>query len=166
MLGTIYELGRETGEGTRFMGAVSYGNPKKGWLIDLYGDFQKFPGPTDHTTGQISLHYSLAHGRVGGLYFYQDRQADPRLEVASAYGVADLFSKVSLVGRVDRLLVPSPRGNDIDYLPFDPSAKATLLIAGMEWRPCAYFSLTPNLETILYNRNLEGYKPKNDCSSG
>ena len=148
------------------MGAVSYGNPKKGWLIDLYGDFQKFPGPTDHTTGQISLHYSLAHGRVGGLYFYQDREQDPRLEVASAFGVADLFSKVSLVGRVDRLMAPSPRGNDIDYLPFDPSAKATLLIAGMEWRPCAYFSLTPNLETILYNRNLEGYKPKNDCSSG
>ena len=97
MLGSGYDLGRETGEGTKFMGAVSYGNPKKGWLIDLYGDFQKLPGPTDHTTGQISLHYSLAKGRVGGLYSYQDREADPRLEVASAYGVADLFTKVSLV---------------------------------------------------------------------
>jgi hypothetical protein len=60
------------------------------------------------------------------------------------------------------LLTPSPKGNDIDYLPFDPNSKATLFIAGFEWRPCGYFALNPNLETILYDRDDQGNRPKND----
>ena len=144
------------------MGSVSYGKPKKGLLVGLYGDFQRLRGRTDHTTGQINLHYSLARGQIGGLYFNQDREDDPRLEVASAYGIAKLSPKFSLIGRVDRLLKPSPRGNIIDYLPFDPSVKATLLIGGIEWYPCPYFSLAPNFETILYDRNDQGYRPETD----
>jgi hypothetical protein len=161
-IGSGADLGRETGEGSKFMGAVSFGQVAKGLLVDFYGDYQRLPGPTDRTTGQVTLHYSLARGRIGGLYFYQDREEDPRLEVASTYGIADLSPKLSLIGRVDRLLTPSPKGNDIDYLPFDPSSKATLFIAGFEWRPCEYFALNPNLETILYDRDDQGNRPKND----
>ncbi len=162
MVGAGGDIGRETGESPKIMGRVSFGDSKEGLLVGLYADYQRLPGLTDRTTGQVNIHFPFARGRIGGLYSYQDRQADPRLEVASAYGIVDLSSKVSLIGRLDRLLSPSPSGNSIDYLPFDPSAKATLLIGGIEWRPCRYFSLTPNLESILYDRDDRGDKPQND----
>ncbi len=69
---------------------------------------------------------------------------------------------VSLVGRVDRLIKPSPSGNDIDYLPFDPTAPATLFIGGVELRAYRGLYVTPNAEIITYDRNDAGVPPTTD----
>lgn len=162
MLGTGNELGRETGEGTKFMGAISVGDSKKGFLVDVYGDFQELPGRTDRSTGQLFVEYTFSQARLGGLYSYQDRQDDPRLVVASLFIESDSARDVTLIGRIDRLFAPSPKGNSIDYLPFDPDSKATFLIGGMEWRPHRFLSLAPNVEAIFYDRNGEGDQPRSD----
>ena len=49
--------------------------------------------------------------------------------------------ELGLVGRIDRLIEPSPRGNDIDYIPFDPSAPATLYLAAFEHQKADLFIL-------------------------
>jgi hypothetical protein len=162
MLGTGADFGKETGEGQKFMGAITWGGAKSGWLFDVYGDFQELPESTDRRTFQVFSAYQGEGGRLGLQYTYQDREEDPRLELASTFGVVDLSPKVSFVGRVDRLFAPSPKGNDIDYLPFDPNAKATLFIAGVEFRLHRYVSLMPNVEFILYDEPDNGVKPKND----
>lgn len=161
MWGTGAEFGRETGEGNKFMGAVSLGGDR-GWLFDVYGDFQELPEATDKTTFQIFTAHRGERSRFGFLYHYQDREEDPRLELASAFGVVDLSPSTRLIGRVDRLFAPSPKGNDIDYLPFDPTTEATLLIAALEFRVHRYLSLIPNVEVILYDDPETGETPKND----
>lgn len=107
--------------------------------------------------------YKVEKGRGGFLYSNQDRQEDPGLELASIFVVRKLGEGVSVVGRIDRLIKPSPSGNDIDYLPFDPSAPATLFIAGVEFEVDRGFYLTPNVEIITYGRNDAGEEPTMDA---
>ncbi len=161
MVGTGADYGKETGEGQKSMGAVTLGEDRA-WTLDVYLDFQELPGATDWTTYQVFGAYRHSAGRVGVQYSYQDREEDPRLEVASAFGLVELSRMAGLIGRVDRLLEPSPKGNDIPYLPFDPTARATLLIAGIELRLHQFLKLTPNVEVILYDDPDEGEKPKDD----
>jgi hypothetical protein len=70
--------------------------------------------------------------------------------------------KTRLVGRLDRLIKPSPKGNNISYLPFDPSAAATTLFAGVEFQPSPHFFVTPNAVVTYYDRNDEGIRPETD----
>jgi hypothetical protein len=161
MIGSGAERGKETGEGQKLMGAFTWEN-ERGWLVDLYADTQRLPGPTDRTTFQLFGAYRRTNSRFGLQYTYQDREEDPRLEVGSAYGIFDLSPRFSLVGRIDHLFAPSPKGNDIPYLPFSPDARANLLIAAVEWRPNRYVSLLPNVESIFYGDSSGGQQPEND----
>lgn len=161
MVGSGNTWGKETGEGDKLQAALHFGGDE-GWLVDLYGDHQRLPGATDRTTFQVIAGYRRPGARLILQYAYQDREEDPRLEVVSTYGVVDVTRSISLIGRVDRLLAPSPNGNDIDYLPFDPSAKATLLIGAAEFRFGRTVSLMPNVEAILYDDPSDAPKPKDD----
>ena len=69
---------------------------------------------------------------------------------------------MSVIGRVDRILEPSPKGDNISYIPFDPSARATMFLAGLEYRFNEKFRLTPNLILTIYDRNDEGERPNDD----
>ncbi|HKX57610.1 MAG TPA: hypothetical protein VJN01_15980, partial [Xanthomonadales bacterium] len=100
--------------------------------------------------------------RWGVQYSYQDRGADSPLDVASAFLVARAGEKRNWIARVDRLFEPSPRGNGIDYLPFDPTAPATLLLGGLEFQAHEHFTLTPNVVVIYYDHNDEGVRPETD----
>lgn len=162
MLDSGADFGTETGEGQKLQTAITWGGDR-GWLVDVYGDHQRLSGETDRTTFQVFTAYRTRRGRVALQYAYQDRQDDPRLELASTFGVVELTPKIVLVGRVDRLLAPSPKGNDIDYLPFSPRSKATLLIAATELRFNEIFSLMPNVETIFYDHPTDGGpRPEDD----
>jgi len=68
----------------------------------------------------------------------------------------------SLVGRVDRLLEPSPKGDGIAYLPMDSSARATMVFAGVEFRLHPQLALTPNVVVATYDRNDQGLRPQTD----
>mgnify|MGYP001546434650 FL=1 len=67
-----------------------------------------------------------------------------------------------MTGRIDRIMEPSPRGDNISYIPFDPTAKATLYLAGLEYKVSDNLYVTPNTIVISYDRNDDGARPNTD----
>ena len=106
---------------------------------------------------QQTKNYSL-----GFVYTHQDRQEDPTLELAALMGVAHFSDKIDLIAQVQRLLQPSVKGNDIAYIPFDPSATATNFVAGIEYRLSDRIFITPNIVYTHYGINPQGVRPEDD----
>jgi hypothetical protein len=144
MGGAGLEFGNESGDGRKWMGALTW-KPSPLWLVDLYLDHETLRGPFDRMTFQAFVGYRTETLRWGAQYSRQDRQDDPTLELASAFVVRRLGKRLSLAGRVDRIMEPSPKGDNISYLPFDPRARATFLIGGLECRVAPHLFITPNL---------------------
>jgi len=161
MFGAEADFGNETDDGRKWMWALSW-EPAPNWVIDLYTDHERLNGPTDRTTIQAFVGYKTDTLSWGAQYSHQDREDDPTLELASAFVWNRVGKKTRLVGRVDRLIKPSPRGNNIAYLPFDPTAPATMFIGGLEFQPSPHFFLTPNFVWTRYDRNDEGVRPNTD----
>jgi hypothetical protein len=161
MYGAPIDFGSDSNDRERWMGAVGW-QPGDGWTIDLYADYEALDGPHDRSTRQIFLARQAERWRLGLQYSNQDRQEEPPLELASVFFVRQLRERSSLVGRVDRLLEPSPRGDGISYLPMDPSARATMLFAGVEFELHPHLLLTPNVVYTRYDRNSEGVRPDAD----
>lgn len=153
--------GAEAGDGRKWMGALTW-RPAEPWSLDLYADHETLDGPADRRTLQAFLGYQAEQLRWGLQYSNQDREQDPPLELASAFLVAGLGEAFSAIGRIDRLLEPSPKGDGISYLPMDPTARATMFIAGLEWRMRPHLTLTPNVVVTTYDRNDQGIRPRTD----
>jgi hypothetical protein len=161
MYGSGLEYANQGGGGDKLMGALTW-SPSERLDIDLYTDYEKRPGPTDRQTWQLYLGNGGKRLRWGLQYSHQDRQDDPALELASGFLVAGMRETVSFIARIDRLLEPSPRGDDIAYIPFDPSARATMTLAGVEWRLTPIFRVTPNVIWTTYGINSDGVRPDDD----
>ena len=155
------EFGAEAGDGRKWMAALNWTSPE-GLEVDFYTDFEQLVGPSDRKTAQVFVGQKTETLRWGAQYSYQDREDDPRLELASAFAVKSVTDKMSVIGRVDRILEPSPKGDNISYIPFDPSAKATMMLSGIEYRFNDKFRLTPNMIWTLYDRSDEGTRPNDD----
>jgi len=155
------DFGNETGDGRKWMGALTW-KPATRWTVDLYADYEILPGPTDRSTLQAFIGDENDGFRWGAQYSYQDRQDDPTLELASAFVIGRVGKKTNLVGRVDRLFQPSPAGNNISYLPFDPSAPATFFIAGVEFQINPHLKISPNTVVTTYDHNDEGVRQRTD----
>lgn len=161
MVGTGIEIGAENGDGRKVMGALTW-NASGSFVVDFYLDYERLAGPSDRTTLQVFAGRKTDTRRWGIQYSHQDREDDPRLELASAFLVQSLREPLSLIGRVDRILEPSPRGDNIAYVPFDPTARATMLLAGLEYRFSPVFRVTPNVIHTTYGRNAAGVRPDDD----
>lgn len=161
MAAAAVKFGAESNPNDRQMAAINW-TPTSALSFDFYVDYEQRDGPFDRTTWQAFAGYSTDSLRWGLQYSNQDRELDPPLELASAFVVAASSEKNSLIGRVDRIIEPSPRGNDISYLPFDPSAPATMLIGAWEHRFNPHLRLTPNVVVINYDRNEAGIRPETD----
>ncbi len=161
MLASKINIGNESDDKPKWMGAISW-KPAPNWILDFYVDYEGRNGPVDRTTIQGFASYDTPELAWGIQYSNQDREDDAPLDLASTFFRSRLVEKVTLVGRIDRLFEPSPRGNDIAYLPFDPSAKATTLFAGVEYRATPHFYITPNIVYTRYDKNDEGNRPKSD----
>lgn len=162
MAGAGVDFGADSNnEDQRWMGAVSW-SPAAGWVLDFYSDFNKTRGRGDRHTLQGFISYKGERYRWGAQYAHQDRQDDPPLELASVFAAAGLSTGFSLIGRVDRLFEPSPKGNDISYIPFDSSAPATLFIGAAEFEISPHVTMTPNIVFTRYDVNDEGARPEND----
>lgn len=161
MMGTKFQIGDSSADFRKWMAAVSW-KPAPNWILDVYIDYQSFPGPADTSTVQGFAAYQNDRFAWGIQYSNQDREEDAPLELASTFFRAPLAEKTTLIGRVDRLFEPSPKGNDIAYLPYDPGAKATTLFTGVEFRTGPHFCMTPNIVYTRYDKNDEGVRPKSD----
>ena len=161
MAATGAEFGAEAGDGRKWMAALNWTSPT-GIELDLYTDFEKLAGPSDRTTAQVFVGQKTDAVRWGAQYSYQDREDDPPLELASAFYVGQLEDKASVIGRIDRIIEPSPKGNNISYVPFDPTAPAMMFLAGLEYRVNDVFRFTPNLILTVYDRADDGTRPNDD----
>ena len=155
------EFGGDSGDRTRWMGAMTW-KPSPKWTFDVYADYEQLSGPADRTTLQGFVGYQTGTLAWGAQYSHQNREKYPNLELASAFARFRLGEKTRLVGRIDRLFEPSPRGNSIAYLPFDPSARAITFFGGVEFEAAPHFFITPNTVLTYYDRNDEGIRPKTD----
>ena len=143
------------------MGAVTWRGPT-GFLIDAYMDYESRPGPYDRSTWQFLVGKKTAQYTLGFEYTNQDRGEDPDLELATVMAVVKLSGAWSAMGQLHRLFKPSVKGNDIAYIPFDPTAKATNLVAGLEYRFNDHFVLSPNIVWTHYSVNESGVRPDDD----
>ncbi|MDG0991832.1 MAG: hypothetical protein P8Q31_08385 [Luminiphilus sp.] len=145
----------------KFMGAMTW-RPTPGTLLDAYVDHESRPGRLDRSTFQLFAAQQTERYSVGLVYTHQDRQEDPTLELAALMGVVRLSNKIDLITQVQRLFQPSIKGNDIAYIPFDPSATATNIVAGIEYRLTNRIFITPNIVYTHYGVNPQGVRPEDD----
>jgi hypothetical protein len=155
------DFGSDGDHHERWMGAITW-LPAAGWTVDAYADYQALDGPHDRSTWQVFVARQSEGRRWGILYANQDRQADPSLELVSAFVVRDLGPRHAWFLRADRLIEPSPRGDGIAYLPMDPSAPATMFFGGVEFRLSETFRLTPDVVLTRYDHNDAGVRPRAD----
>jgi hypothetical protein len=161
MLGTKVEFGNETDDSKKWMGALTW-KPSPKWSFDLYTDHEELTGLTDRTTFQAFVGYKTDTLAWGAQYSHQDREEDPTLELASAFVTNRVGEITTLIGRVDRIMQPSPKGDNISYLPFDPTAPATMFMAGVQFQASPHIFIIPNTVVTYYDQNDEGVRPKTD----
>jgi len=161
MLGTRFEFGAESSDNPRYMAALNW-KPAPGWDVDLYMDHENRDTANDLSTVQLFISRQRENLRWGALYSNVDIERKKTEQFVSFYIVGDLDDKRSLVARVDRIFEPSARGNNIAYIPFDPTAPATLYLGAYEYRLRENLTITPNFIVIVYDRNDLGMQPKTD----
>lgn len=127
------------------------------------------PQGADRQAFQVFTAYQHAKGRAGFNYLWgkRDEAADgsvpgAEVTVVSGFGVLNVRpQKLSLLGRIDRVMDPLPDGS-VDYLPISTAAPFTFGLVGVEYylHPSVRFS--PNLELVAYDRPGSNPKPDDD----
>ena len=161
MVGVGANFGSESGDGNNFMAAINW-KLSEHWMLDFYVDAERRPGPNDTASAQIFAGYQSNNLRFGAQYIYRDRESQPSGELASVFAVGQAGQNSRWIGRIDRIMEPSPKGDNISYIPFDPTARATMFLGGFEYSVSEHFRVTPNTILISYDRNDEGIRPNTD----
>lgn len=140
--------------------------PTAGFTVEGYVDWEKRPGKKDRYTVQGLLGYERPKFRGAALFGRQTRKSGTAVAAAnipytSLFFSAKLASQVWGLARFDRMFKPNPDGDKIPYIPFDKTAKSSLLIFGFDLLPVKDVHLMPNIVAVLYDGSV-GPKPKND----
>jgi len=140
--------------------------PSSDWIFEIYGDYADKDGGFDWYTWQAFLGYKSELFWAGILYADQSREqsegGDGKLRIGSVYAAGSISDQFNIFARVDRMFDPNPEGDKIPFIPFDPTAKSTFILAGVDWSPIKDVSFIPNIEFITYDRNSDGIVPPND----
>jgi hypothetical protein len=141
--------------------SVMFGfDPTAAYTVEVSGAYNSTAGQT-RATAQLVAGAKVGKARFGTILAHQDR-GDTNLDVATVFGVVGITPKVNGIVRIDKLFDPVPDGAAVAFLPLDPNAKATLLIAAVEWRLHRYFGLMPNVEYVHYNGQAGSTAPADD----
>jgi hypothetical protein len=149
--------GAETNSGKKAAAVLGFA-PSPGAILELYADAEERESE-DRTTLQAVAGYRGAGYRFGAQYAQQQRKSpasDFDLDLASVFAVWSLRENLNLIARVDRMFDPNPEGERIAYLPFDPTAKSTLVIAGVDFALHRNLGVVPNIEWITYGSGPAG----------
>ena len=116
---------------------------------------RKPPRGTNRTIYQVFDAYNGEKNRCGVQYARQTREMAPGLEldldIASVYAVFQLKEHLNLLTRVDRMFDPNPDGDQVAYIPFDPTAESTLALVGLDFEIGDRIDLIPNVEVVSYD---------------
>ena len=164
MIGTGTGTRSEVDKDKRLYLALS-AKPNKSWVFEAYADWENRTADKDIQTLQGFAGYEAKRFKGGAQYAHQTRQqgpgkADLSLDILSVFGTGKINEKTLWLLRVDRGFDPDPSGATTAYLPFDPKAKSTLFLGGIEFLPVPSVHLTPNIEVVTYGGVTP--KPKTD----
>ncbi len=148
-------------------GALSVAwSPSEALTFEGYGEYADAEGVEDAYTWRLFGAYVLKSFRIGGEYADQTLKVanapDVKRRFFSAFASAMVIDQVDIFLRVDRMLDPNPAGNKIAFIPFDPTAKSTFVLAGVEWSPVKDVFITPNIEYVTYTQNSANITPGDD----
>lgn len=166
MFGNGTGVGAETNKGKKVYLSVGM-QVTSGLLVQAYGDWEDRPGRTNRYLWQLFAVYQEEAFRFGGLFAQQSREEERRartrrLEIASVFGAGRLTKHIWAFARYDRIFDPNPDGAEIDFLPFDPTAEANLLILGVDLRLAEQVHVMPNVETVFYDEVPGTGRPDTD----
>jgi hypothetical protein len=168
VLGQGSDLGFETDKVNKGQVAFSYLREDRKYFADVYLDYlDESEDENEDSAWSYQLHggWNGKSNYAGLQYFQRDWDNHPaeKLRVASAYYV-HAFGRPNwdIIGRIDYLLDPSVKGNGIDYIPFDPTARATALFAGIDVKLHKNVDIMPNVKYITYDTNDAGIRPDDD----
>ena len=166
--GQSSDLGFATDKVRKGEVAFTYMPEDRQFFVDLYLDYLDEDEEENQDT---AWSYQLFGGWNGkrnyaGLLYFERRWNDfeaGEFRLTSAYYVHIFGSrKWDLVTRIDYLLDPSVKGNGIDYIPFDPTARATALFGGVDIKLHKNVDIMPNVKYVTYDTNDEGIRPDAD----
>ena len=139
---------------------------KNGLIFEAYGDYADQPNHTDTYILQGFIAYKAEKFRIGVQYTNQwihQTNADKRdLRILSGFVTSDISNCFSLLLRGDRSFDVNPKADGIDFIPFDPTAKFTLIIFGIDFHPVKNVKIIPNIEFAKYDKNSVGITPDDD----
>ncbi len=155
MIGNGNSNKNEANKQKKVMGAVG------AWLTDNlivegYADYDGRPDHKNRNTLQGFIAYRGEQARIGFMLAQQKRQdgvgnPDKSWTVWSAFATAKITDKTSVFARVDGLSDPNPDGAGISYLPFDPTAKSTFMLGGVDFQLSSQVHVIPNVEVVSYS---------------
>jgi hypothetical protein len=128
--------------------------PTDAWAVEAYADYEDRVDSGDRTTYHGLLGYKVENFRSGVQYIRQLRKEtgdDVELRVLSAWVTGEISDNVWLFGRVDRNFDANPEGDRIAYIPFDPTAPNTFVLAGLDWWVRDTVGFSPNVEVVVYD---------------
>jgi hypothetical protein len=140
--------------------------PIENTSFQIYGDWNDYYGKNDWFTFHVFCGLEFQHINLGAQYVRQIRNIENKnaiiINAVSVFFSISINDDFSFLGRVDRMLDQNPKGNAINYLPFNTTAKSTMLIIGLDYHPVKDISIIPNAEAIIYDKNEIGNKPSID----
>lgn len=148
--------------------AFTYMPEDRRFFADLYVDYLDESEDENEDSAWSFQLFGGWNGKANyaGLHYFQrswENNSAERLRVLSSYFVHAFGNRHwDIVGRIDRLLDPSVKGDGIDYIPFDPTAKATAIFAGIDIKLHKNVDCMPNVKYVTYDRNDEGIRPDDD----
>lgn len=158
---------QEIDKGKSFMASLSFW-PIKELVLEGYADYADRAGAADTyiTQGFLGYNSKTLHG---GIQYSQqllkakdDQSEEITLKVLSVFLSGNILNNIKLLGRVDRMLEPNPKGPDVAYTPFNDTASFTEIIAGVDISVHEDIKIIPNVKFAMYDENKEGNKPAND----
>ncbi len=167
MIGNSSGNKQEIDKEKSLMASISYW-PTKEIVFQIYGDRAERNGYVTTYIGQAFLGYTSKKLHGGIQYSHQILKEknkisnDIPLNVLSVFLAGNIFEKIKLLGRVDRMFKPNPFGKDIAYTPTDSTSSFFLFIAGIDFQVVKGVSIIPNFQYIKYDSNDAGITPAND----
>jgi hypothetical protein len=125
-------------------------------IFEIYGDWDNSYDLGDVFTAQAFIGYRSDAVTFGALYAHQFRETigpDLKMDLVSAFIHMKLSDKSRGFLRIDHMFDPYPGGEDNAYIPFNPNAESTFLVAGVDVALHEQVHLIPNVEAIIYGEN-------------
>lgn len=128
--------------------------PTEAWAFEAYADYEDRVGSGDRQTVHGFAGYKTKTLRSGVQYIRQLRKEtgeDVELSILSAWLAASVSDKAWAFARVDRNFDANPEGSRVAYIPFDPTAANTFVVAGVDFWVRDTVGFSPNVEVVVYD---------------